>query len=246
MTLKRILAICLLAGLLPAIGSAQTETVETGVVVNTTPPGAQITLDGEATVSGVAPVHFRQLLIGDYRLKVEKRGWETYSTNVILDPGKQMNVNISLSPKTRTKAAARSLFIPGWGQRYSGHKGKGALMFLAALGAGTAYLIADNDFDDKNEQYDARLAEYDSLAAYGASTELTNAWNRLASAQDEAYDAENIRRVTIGVAIGIWAINMLDILFFFPDERGTFSVKGIAVEPSATTKQVGLTISKNF
>ncbi len=246
LTLKRTLAICLLVACLPALSYAQTSDEGTGVAVTSNPPGAEVTLDGEATVTGVSPVHFMQPLIGDYTLKVRRRGWETYTTHLTLDPTKQLNVNVNLSPRTRFKAAARSFFIPGWGQKYSGQTGKAIVMVTLAVGTGTAYFIADHRFDSRYDTYNARLHEYDSLAANGTQPELEAAWDRLVSAQDKAYDAENTRRATIGAMIGAWAINMLDVLFFFPEERGTFSIKGLAIEPNASMDQVGVTLSTNF
>ncbi len=219
---------------------------EAGVRIETDPPGAQVTLEGEATVSGISPVVFRLPLIGDYKLKVEKFGWEGYNTQLILDPRKNMTVNVSLSPKTRFKAAVRSFFIPGWGQTYTGQKNKGALLLLATIGSGAAYLILDNKFDDKFDTFESRRDEYDSLLVHGTQSELDAAWQRLANAQDEAYDAENRRRVAIGAVVASWAINMLDILFFFPAERGTFSVKGVAVKPQPVGDGFGVTLSAEF
>ncbi len=246
MTLKRILAICLAMLALPLGAFAQQSNQETGVAVVSDPPGAEVVLDGEATITGVSPVQFNQPLIGDYTLRVKRRGWETYTTHLVLDPTKQLNVNVNLSPKTRFKAGVRSFVIPGWGQKYTDQNGKAWLFATLAVGAGVAYLVADNQFDHKYDTYEARLRDYDSIAVDGTQPELQAAWNRLRSAQDKAYDAENVRRATIGAVIGVWAVNMLDVLFFFPDERGTFSIKGVAIAPEASMDKVGVTLSTNF
>jgi len=126
MKLKRILATAI-TGLLLTAGISAQETQSTGLIVRSQPPGALATVSGEVTVSGVTPVHFRQTLIGDYKLTLKKYGYEKYTTRVILDPGKLTTIDITLSPKTRFKAAVRSLFIPGWGQRYTEQKNKGYL-----------------------------------------------------------------------------------------------------------------------
>ncbi len=240
------MALLCAAALLPVAVLAQTD-VQPGVVITTTPPGAQVTLGGEATVSGVAPIHFRQPLIGDYELKVEKAGWETYKSKLVLDPTKQISVDVDLSRKTRLKAAAaRSFFIPGWGQKYADEPAKATGFFVAAIGSGLAFLWADNKFDDKHDIFNERQDEYDSLLVDGTEGELERAWDRLQDAQSEARDAEDIRRVTIGVAAGVWALNMIDVLFFFPDEENTFSIKGVAVTPGAVNGGVGVTLSRAF
>lgn len=205
-----------------------------------------MTLSGDAIVSGVTPARFRHLLVGNYELVLKKHGYETYSTRVTLDPTKQMAMNVRLSPKTRFKAAARSLFVPGWGQKYTDQKTKGYLLAVLALGSVTAYFIADKDFDDKYDFFKEKLREYDSTLAAGSIEDLRRLKLELDVAQDDAYDAENVRRITIGAAIAVWGISMLDVLFFFPEERATFTVKGLAIRPSADSDKVGLTISKEF
>ena len=50
----------------------------------------------------------------------------------------------------------------------------------------------------------------------------------------------------MGAVIGVWCLNLLDALFFFPEERTTFSVKGLAVGSAAQPGEVGLSISMGF
>ena len=247
MKLKRILATATTLLLLTASLLAE-DVPPTGLIVRTQPPGAVATVSGELTVSGVTPVLFQQPLIGDYKLELKRYGYETYKTHLVLDPSKQMTLDVTLSPKTRFKAVVRSLFIPGWGQRYTDQKTKGGLLTAMIVGTGVAYLFADNNFDDKYDTYLDRLHRYDSLSVNGTVEELRNAKRELDNAQDKAYDTENIRRATIGVAIGIWAVNVLDLLFFFPEEHSTFSVKGVTIAPSASLKDgsVGITLTKGF
>ncbi len=245
MALKRILTAVVAITTFPILSGAQ-ESVQGDVTVRSNPEGAQVTLSGEAIVSGVTPVRFRQLLIGDYGLVLKRPGYETYSDRVVLDPTKKMEINVRLSPKTRFKAAVRSLFIPGWGQKYTDQKTKGCLFAALALGSVAAYLIADGDFDDKYDTFQEKLHDYDSTYAAGSIEDLRRLKSELDAAQKEAYDAENVRRITTGAVIAVWGINVLDVLFFFPEQRATLSVKGLAIRPSADPDKVGLTISKAF
>jgi len=245
MALKRILTAVVAITTFPILSGAQ-ESGQGDVTVRSNPEGAQITLSGEAIVSGVTPVRFRQLLIGDYDLVLKRPGYETYSDRVVLDPTKKMEINVRLSPKTRFKAAVRSLFIPGWGQKYTDQKTKSCFFAALALGSVAAYLIADEDFDDKYDTFQGKLHDYDSTYAAGSIEDLRRLKSELDAAQKEAYDAENVRRITTGAAIAVWGINVIDVLFFFPEQRATLSVKGLAVRPSADSDKVGLTISKAF
>ena len=230
-----------------ALSASAQQSGAPGLVVRTTPAGAEVLLEGEAVVTGISPTFFQQQLIGEYKVKIKKYGYENYSTKVILDPTKQMEIAIKLSPKTRFKAAARSLFIPGWGQRYADEKFKGYAFTVLAAGAITGYLIADENFNDKYDTYESRLDAFDEARRSGASyAELRSLQKQLADAQGTAYDAENVRRIMIGAVVGVWALNVVDALFFFPSEGATFSVKGVSLVPTTDGKSFGLTLTHNF
>jgi hypothetical protein len=245
MKLKRILTAVLATGCIPFLCSAQ-GTASGDVTVRSTPEGARVTISGDVVVSGVTPARFHHLLIGDYKLVLKKYGYESHSSRVVLDPTRQIEINIRLSPKTRLKAAARSFFIPGWGQKYTDQKTKGYLFGALAVGSVLAYLIADDEFDYRYDLYINKLNKYDSLMTSGNIDELSRLKTELDKAQDDAYDAENVRRATIGTVVAVWGINLLDILFFYPEQRATFSIKGLAISPSADSDLVGLTLSKRF
>ena len=172
MTLKRILTV-VLAVFLPAVAVGQT-TMSGDLTVRSIPEGAQVTLSGEAIVTGVTPVRFGHLLIGDYELSLKMHGYENYHSRVYLDPTKQMVVDVRLSPKTRFKSAARSLFIPGWGQRYAGQRTKGYAYTILAAGSLVAYLFADARFDDKREEFEDIQRTYNQLSEGGNIEELRN------------------------------------------------------------------------
>jgi len=246
MLLKRILATVALitAAVIPA--NAQQNLTGT-VTVITEPAGAEVRLTGESEVTGVTPVVFAFPLVGKYRLSVTLNGYETYKTNLVLDPSKETVVNVSLVPKTRIKAAIRSVFIPGWGQYYSGEKTKGLAFTLIAAASVAGYFIADNDFDNKLDRFNTSLSAFDRAEQSGAGFDrLETLRSDLRATQIDAFDAETIRRISIGTVVGAWSLSVLDALFFFPEQRGTIVVKGIAVKPDYSIDQVGITLSKRF
>lgn len=243
--LKRILTALVLLLTAAAVEAQIAST--TGLTVRSSPPGADVLLEGEVTVAGVSPTTFEQTLMGDFKVTVKKYLYEKYTTHVTLDPSKQLALDVNLSPKNRFKAAARSLFIPGWGQRYGEQKGKGSLFLFLAAGSVASYFIADHDFDKKYDRYELRKQEYDSAKADGASyDELVVRHQAWENAQQKAYDAEDIRRITIGVAVGVWGLNVLDALIFFPENRGEITVKGVSVTPTATGQSFGLVLTKRW
>jgi hypothetical protein len=244
--LKRILIT--VAGLcfVPGFTFAQVSTVS-GLTVITTPPGAEVALKGEASISGLSPITFTYSLIGEYSLTVKKYGYEGYKTRLMLDPARPQQISVELAPKTGFKAALRSMIIPGWGQRYTDRRTKGFVFSVLFFGAGLTLLDSENKFQDREDAYLARLSEYDAALARGASIdELTRYHAALVDAQQRAYDAEDNRRIAAGVVAGIWGLNVLDALLFAPKDRATFSIKGISMAPSADAQGVRLTLSRAF
>ncbi len=244
--LKRILTTAVLMGLVATEAWSQAPPIGS-LTVNTTPPGAAVMLEGEAEVAGISPVTFVYPLIGEYHLTITKHGYENYRTRLVLDPSNPLQLDIDLSPRTAVKAAARSVFVPGWGQFYTEQKTKGFAFGLFFAGAVLAFLNVDEDFKSKEDVYRQRLADYDAALTAGGSYDLLSVRHRaLLAAQEEAYDAENDRRVAVGAVIGIWGLNLLDALLFTPEQRATFSIKGLSVAPSANDAGFGLTLTKAF
>ncbi len=246
MLLKRILAtagaVVLLMVSVPALSLAQGS-----VTVTSAPGGAQVELKGDAVVTGITPTTFRFGLAGKYRLRVSAPGYETYKRDLLLDPAKETVVDVTLVPKTRFKAMARSLFIPGWGQYYSDQKAKGLTFTLLAAASVVGYVFADNDFDQKFAHFNDRLAAFDDAVKTGASrATLELRKQELDAAQNDAYDAENVRRIAIGSVIGVWGLSLLDALFFFPEQHGAVTVKGLTLSPDYRSQRFGFTLSASF
>jgi hypothetical protein len=212
--------------LMPAVLSAQESSH--GFTVNSSPPGAEVSLIGLLTVSGLTPVSFTQGLEGNYRVTIKKHGYETYKSSIFLQPDRSLTLTARLRPKTRFKAAARSLIIPGWGQSYSGQKFKGLCFTLMAGGAITAFLLTDSDFHDKDDKYKATLDKYNSAENYQEKISL---YSLVGITKNDAYHAENRRRISIGMTAGVWALSILDIFFFFPEDNGSVLVNTIGIKP---------------
>jgi len=232
--------------LLPAAVLAQGAD-EKGLVVRSDPQGALVELKGEATVTGITPTIFQYPFVGDYDLVIKQRGYENYHTRVFLDPARRIELDITLTPKTRFKAAVRSMVFPGWGQRYSDRKGRGLAFLILSVGASAAYLVADHNFNIKYDRYDRRLNEYDRAVAQGARhDDLVVLSSLLNDAQKEAFDMEDVRRFTIGAAAAIWGLNVLDALLSSPQHGGIVTVNDLTVTPTTDGLTFGLALSHSF
>jgi hypothetical protein len=213
------------------------------LILNTNPPGADALLEGEVIANGLTPTVFPGELQGKYKLTVKEYGYETYRQTLFLHPDRPLELTLNLKPKTRFKAALRSLIIPGWGQSYSGQKAKGLFFTLLAAGSAGFYFAADNKFDDKLADYNRIHSEYDAALSESEKIDLYNA---LASSRQSAYDAENRRMIAIGAIIAVWGLNLADIILFFPQEKGNITVNSLTLKPTPDDSGLELVFSHKF
>jgi hypothetical protein len=240
MLAKRTLVFLFAVGLLL---QAFSQTLAASFSVNSDPVGAEVILEGVVTIVGITPVSFEQGPEGEYKVRIKKYGYETYRSSVYLDPQKPMSLSVNLKPKTRFKALARSVLIPGWGQAYTDQRLKaGCFLLLAAASVGS-YLIADSDFDDKDDRYNDLLREYNSLSTYEGKLAL---YPRLAEAREEAYDFESVRRITIGAVIAVWGLSALDLLFFFPETGSELAVGSLSIVPDVKNGGARVMLTHRF
>jgi hypothetical protein len=181
------------------------------------PPGVTVYLEGEYSMVVTTPSFISRELKGEYQLKASKSGYEGWSSTIYMTGEEPLTVSFELSPKTRLKAALRSLIFPGWGQYYSGYKTKATFLSLAAWGGVLAFVWADQDFSKKNDYYVLARNQFESASNIEDKLRFKDI---LDIKQREAYDADNTRRFTLAAAIGIWAYNIADALFFFPSRMG--------------------------
>ncbi|MGB5107951.1 MAG: PEGA domain-containing protein [Candidatus Zixiibacteriota bacterium] len=227
LTAKRV-AVSISMTLILAVAARAQTAADATVTVTSNPPGATIMLTGDMTVAGVTPTTFTQRLAGYFKITAYRNGYETYNSSVLLSGRDATTIDFKLKPKTRIKAAVRSLFIPGWGQRYYGAKTKGSLMFIGVIVSGTAAGIMHLRFDNKRDDY------YDFQKLYDAerSVPIKEAMlPELYARQKDAYDAEQDRKIAGAIVAGVWAYSVLDALLFFPDFGIEVSGANLSVAP---------------
>lgn len=185
-------------------------------MIETNPPGAFLTLDGEYRISATSPCRIPDNIIGNYRLKARLPGYESWSGDILILPNQDNAFSFKMAPKTRLKSSLRSLIIPGWGQYYSGQKTRSLIIGFGTIGAGIGAYLADTDFRKKRDDYfDAKI----DLANARTEDEISRLWEITRKKNREAYDAETTRNTLTGIAIGMWAYNILDAMIFFPEHK---------------------------
>jgi Tol biopolymer transport system component len=135
-------------------------------------------------------------------------------------PGETRTVTIPVE-KSRGRALTRSLFVPGLGQLYKGERAKGlALLAAETASIGTALLflsqVDTGTLDDLEAAY-RRSVPLDGACLDSSGQPCENAafavWRE---AYDTARRNQTVTRVAVGLAAGIWIVNLIDSAGGFP------------------------------
>ncbi len=185
------------------------------ILISTRPPGATLYLYGAHDLVANTPARLPSDLSGRYKAKITRPGYENWKGELTFVPGGLNDIDIKLSEKTRKKAALRSLFIPGWGQIYSGNSTRGSLFTIGVIVSATAVYLTDRQYQKKRSDYDIALGDY-----YAASSieDRVHLKADLDEKQKTAYDAETDRRTAFAIGAALWALNVIDALVFFPED----------------------------
>lgn len=248
MLLKRNLTVLLLLLFVFANVFAQSKSISQ-ITINSTPKGASVTLKGDMIITGVSPTIFNIPLSGSYEIEVVKEGYEKYSSTIYLTPNKPMVISVVLKRKTKAKASLRSIFVPGWGQRYFDQKKKGNFFTLLSAGAVASYLIIDSDFDDKYQDFIDLDKEYKQISGSngGNISDLRALKLKVDESRRVAFNAEDNRRIAIGSIIAVWSLNVLDAWFLSPEKSKTFGVDGLTLIPETNlSDSFGIKIAASF
>jgi len=113
-----------------------------------------------------------------------------------------------------------SVFVPGWGQVNSGHYGRGALFLSAELVSLTTLVIADIQYNRSVEQYDRAKASYLHATYIG---DAAYEYESMHSRWNSANGLHGYRQAALYAAIGIWAVNIVDMILFDEKEEPPLS-----------------------
>jgi hypothetical protein len=221
---------------------------ETATIINSNPPGAAITLDGEYKLTATTPCRLPETIVGKFTLRAVMPGYESWSGNIMIIPGQENHFSFGLSPKTRLKAALRSIFVPGWGQYYAGERKKGYTINVVTLGFGLGTLLADHDFRQKRDDYTQAQLDLENATSYADVQRLRQL---VIDKNREAYDAETLRNTFVYATAIMWTYNVLDAIIFFPDRKLYFHqesvpIKEAQIDPDIGPDKIGLKLTASF
>jgi hypothetical protein len=228
--------------LLAVTSSALSQTTPV-VSVTSNPSGATIVLSGDYTVAGITPTNFSQKLLGLYRISAHHEGYETYHSTVVFSGREAVALDIKMVPKTRMRAAMRSLVLPGWGQNYVGSKTKGTLLTVGAIATATVTGIMHMRYQSRRHDYDDYNALYHQTRSVEEREKMLAKHYAL---QKDAYDAERDRNISLGVLAGVWVYGVLDAFLFFPDYGLNVSGTNLGVYPDPDLKGIKIVGTVKF
>jgi hypothetical protein len=206
----------LAAGSMTRQGSAQ-EPGNFSLVTN--PPGATAFFHGEYDLVVNTPANLPSDFTGNYKVRIVRPGYEAWNGELSFTPEGPNSVNINLSRKTRLKSGLRSLFIPGWGQHYSGNSTRGTAFTIGAIAFGGVLIYADKKFRDKRDSYEFAFENYKNAPSIDDKTRLFAIYN---SARETASKAETDRNRIFYAGLGLWVYNIFDSMIFFPSGSAYF------------------------
>ena len=132
----------------------------------------------------------------------------------------QGGVHFNMAKKTPFKAVLRTTLIPGWGHYYVGERSKAWLYgLLCAAGTGVA-LTYYADYQTQVTRYDLSQDFYELVTSQGRSiTDLRTAYEAVLDEERKADEDYRRFQWAAGVTAGIWALNVIDMMFSFRSDE---------------------------
>ena len=205
--------ICLIIYLIFGVTAwGQSSNKSHNVRITSNPPGAMVYIEG--SMVGITPCELKFDMIGEYRVRAYKKGYENWTSNVFFSDRNNSPLNIKLSSKTRLMAAIRSIIVPGWGQRYCDNKTKGIIIELVQTGSIISSIVYEVKYRNAVETYN------DALKNYNIHKNNFQKHDIYRSIVEDKYSNINsfykTRNIFLLTAGAVWLYNILDAIFMFP------------------------------
>ncbi|MCH7663474.1 MAG: PEGA domain-containing protein [Chloroflexi bacterium] len=171
------------------------------------PAGARVLIDGKAMA--MTPTEELLLQVGTYSVVLQKPNYYAFKSLTEILDGRTTHIAYDLRPKPKAPAVMLSTVLPGGGQLYLGQRHGSALVLSSALVAFLSYR-RHTIFLRHQRDYESRLLDYNAEIhvdiAHVQRQEVQRSFDKMKVAEGR----RNFRLKLLG---GIWAINLLDIVF---------------------------------
>ena len=177
------------------------------------PEGTAVELKGPQNTLTASPNAVVRPLTGWYRLTASYRGFEDFKQTLYIDPNSPTTITGTLTAKSRWKAGARSVFLPGWGHYYSDRTARGVVFTLATVGMVVGYYFFDAHADNRLEEYEDLREEYDAAESVAEQEALLPG---VEQALENAYNADANKVAWGYLTLGVYVYQIIDAVAFFP------------------------------
>jgi len=168
---------------------------------------------------GRLPLNKIPIKRGAHKIKVTAKGYESVAKNVNILQNEESTLRIQLKRKTRGKAFIRSFFIPGLGQFYAEHSGRGILFLLGEAGAIVGAGYFHHKYDLTKKHFWQAKSDYSAAVS---QDDMDRFFNTMQTSYKRAPILRKKRNKLLGAAAGIWLVSVLDAVIFASNtERGT-------------------------
>ena len=148
---------------------------------------------------------------GKHKIELSIPGYEKIAPfEVNIDSIRIYNLPLpSFVPKTKMKAFARSMLIPGWGQYYYEKPKRSIVYSLAAVITAGYYASRHLKYESLKEDYDAAMADYNNAID---ATLIEERRNRVNSLYEDLKDNRGVANLALYSLGGVYTVNLLDIV----------------------------------
>lgn len=188
---------------------------QTGIMIVSEPSGAYVTLDGEYNFTGRTPFFIPYDLLGKYKIRAEKSGYQVGRRVNSFKPEAETVYKIDLEPRTRHKALYRSLLIPGWGHFYSMRKLPGVVYFGVVSSNFISAASNHSKYHSLRSDYQDAFAAFSNPA--GTYAEQKQAFDKLKALSREIDQYKRRRNRNLYIAGGAWLLSVLENYIFYPN-----------------------------
>lgn len=230
----------------PQEGAAPSEQVGR-IKISSIPPGAKVKLDGKRI--GITPMILHGVPEGSHVVRLSLRGYPDYVTRINSEKGRDSEMNIALPKKVYFKwieqysqAITSSIVLPGKGQIDHGHT-RGWYYFLAYFGTAGYTIYQANAYSSSESDFNNALERYHDENT--TPEEVVRRFRNVTRAREDMIRHKDNYDLGLKTAIGIWAINMIDVVFFTVDRPVIYASnpQTFALYTNPIEKRIGLRLN---
>lgn len=195
----------------------------------------------DAMISPVLAAKLHAHLAFNYvAMRRSKEAQQAFRTALMFDPTLDIGDESVIAPKIRREFLAvqddalkdyrarvrrntllRSLFLPGWGQIYRGERWKGYAFMTAEFAMVTGTVLSLISYNHARSAYEGFDSD-DALSIYLKNNSIEDVSNEL-QVRFHRYESKSRQaNAFIGLAIGVWSVNLIDALILTIRRDGLF------------------------